>query len=91
MTPNLPGPLRQTPSFPFAGRSRELEMLRTLVPRADGDGLRFALIGGEAGSGKTRLVREFVSEAATDHVPRTGDDVDEDGITLQIEFASGLL
>ena len=64
MTPNLPGPLRQTPSFPFAGRSRELEMLRTLVPRADGDGLRFALIGGEAGSGKTRLVREFVSEAA---------------------------
>jgi hypothetical protein len=32
-----------------------------------------------------------VSEAATDHVPRTGDDVDEDGITLQIEFASGLL
>jgi DNA-binding CsgD family transcriptional regulator len=34
------------------------------VPRGDGDGLRFALIGGEAGSGKSRLVREFAREAA---------------------------
>ncbi len=60
----LPGPLRLTPSFPFAGRSRELATLRTLVPRADGEGLRFALIGGEAGSGKSRLVREFAHDAA---------------------------
>ena len=60
----LPGPLRLTPSFPFAGRSRELATLRTLIPRADGEGLRFALIGGEAGSGKSRLVREFAHEAA---------------------------
>ncbi len=60
----LPGPLRLTPTFPFAGRSRELETLRALVPRADGDGLRFALVGGEAGSGKSRLVREFAREAA---------------------------
>ena len=48
----LPGPLRLTPSFPFAGRSRELATLRTLIPRADGEGLRFALIGGEAGIGQ---------------------------------------
>jgi DNA-binding CsgD family transcriptional regulator/tetratricopeptide (TPR) repeat protein len=62
--PKLPGPLRPTPSFPFAGRSRELATLRTLIPRAEGEGLRFALIGGEAGSGKSRLVREFAHEAA---------------------------
>ncbi len=60
----LPGPLRLTPSLPFAGRSRELATLRTLAPRADGEGLRFALIGGEAGSGKSRLVHEFAREAA---------------------------
>jgi DNA-binding CsgD family transcriptional regulator len=62
--PTLPGPLRLTPSFPFAGRSRELAMLRTLIPRVEGEGLRFALVGGEAGSGKSRLVREFAHEAA---------------------------
>jgi predicted ATPase len=62
--PTLPGPLRLTPSFPFAGRSRELATLRTLIPRAEAEGLRFALVGGEAGSGKSRLVREFAREAA---------------------------
>ena len=66
----LPGPLRLTPSFPFAGRSRELATLRTLIPRADGEGLRFALIGGEAGSGKSRLMREFAHEAAASGVVR---------------------
>jgi len=60
----LPGPLRLTPSLPFAGRSRELATLRTLTPRADGEALRFALVGGEAGSGKSRLVQEFAREAA---------------------------
>jgi predicted ATPase/DNA-binding CsgD family transcriptional regulator len=60
----LPGPLRLTPSFPFAGRSRELALLRTLVPRRESEGLRFALVGGEAGSGKSRLVREFAHDAA---------------------------
>jgi DNA-binding CsgD family transcriptional regulator/tetratricopeptide (TPR) repeat protein len=64
--PKLPGPLRLTPSFPFAGRSRELATLRTLIPRADAEGLRFALVGGEAGSGKSRLVREFALAAAAD-------------------------
>jgi DNA-binding CsgD family transcriptional regulator len=60
----LPGPLRLTPSFPFAGRSRELATLRMLTPRADGEGLRCALVGGEAGSGKSRLVHEFAREAS---------------------------
>ncbi len=34
----LPGPLRLTSSFPFVGRSAELERLRTLMPSADGEG-----------------------------------------------------
>jgi DNA-binding CsgD family transcriptional regulator/tetratricopeptide (TPR) repeat protein len=64
--PKLPGPLRLTPSFPFAGRERELATLRSLIPHAEDDGLRFALVGGEAGSGKSRLVREFAHEVAGD-------------------------
>jgi DNA-binding CsgD family transcriptional regulator/tetratricopeptide (TPR) repeat protein len=64
--PKLPAPLRLTPSFPFAGRLRELDTLRALIPRAEGAGLRLALVGGEAGSGKSRLVREFSREAAAD-------------------------
>lgn len=63
-TAPLPGPLRLTPSYPFAGRSRELAALRALVPRAAGEGRRIALIGGEAGSGKSRLVREVAHEVA---------------------------
>jgi DNA-binding CsgD family transcriptional regulator len=50
--------------FPFAGRGRELATLRALMPLADSEGLRYALIGGEAGSGKSRLVREFSQEAS---------------------------
>ncbi len=50
-------------SSPFVGRSRELLTLRALVPRAESEGRRIALVGGEAGSGKSRLVREFAREA----------------------------
>ena len=64
----LPAPLRLTPSFPFAGRSQELTMLRTLLPQADGEGRHVALLGGEPGSGKSRLVREFAHEAAAEGV-----------------------
>ncbi len=60
----LPGPLRVNPSFPFAGRAGELATLGMLLPRGEGQGLQVALIGGEAGSGKSRLVREFAREAA---------------------------
>jgi DNA-binding CsgD family transcriptional regulator/tetratricopeptide (TPR) repeat protein len=60
----LPGPLRLTSSSPFVGRSRELATLRALLPLLPGEGRRIALIGGEAGSGKSRLVREFAREAA---------------------------
>jgi DNA-binding NarL/FixJ family response regulator len=34
-----------------------------MVPEGDGEGLRFGLVGGEAGSGKSRLVREFARQA----------------------------
>jgi DNA-binding CsgD family transcriptional regulator/tetratricopeptide (TPR) repeat protein len=64
--PDLPGSLRLTSAFPFAGRTAELETLRTLMPRAEGEGRRVVLLGGEPGSGKSRLVREFAGEAATD-------------------------
>ena len=64
----LPGPLRLTTSFPFVGRPRELALLDSVMPRAGGEGRRMALVGGEAGSGKSRLVREFAHRAAADGV-----------------------
>jgi DNA-binding CsgD family transcriptional regulator/tetratricopeptide (TPR) repeat protein len=63
---DLPGSLRLTSTFPFVGRSAELETLRALMPRAEGEGRRVVLLGGEPGSGKSRLVREFAGEAASD-------------------------
>jgi DNA-binding CsgD family transcriptional regulator len=54
MSGALPAPLRAPSAFPFAGRERELAALRTMR--------RLALIGGDAGSGKSRLVREFVRD-----------------------------
>src|SRR5262245_47787913 len=51
-------------TLPFVGRSAELERLRVLLPRAQGEDLRMALLCGEAGAGKSRLVREFAAEAA---------------------------
>ncbi len=62
--PGVPETLRLRPSSPFVGRGRELSTLRSLMQRAeDGDG-QVALLGGEAGGGKTRLVREFAHDAA---------------------------
>jgi DNA-binding SARP family transcriptional activator/DNA-binding CsgD family transcriptional regulator len=64
----LPAPLGLTPAFPFVGRSAEVEALRGLWARSASEGGRVALISGEAGSGKTRLVREFAHETADDGV-----------------------
>ncbi len=52
--------------FPFVGRTAELERLRTLMPSANGEPGRVVLVGGDAGSGKSRLVREFTALAAGD-------------------------
>lgn len=64
--PGLPGPLRLTPAFPFVGRARELATLWALLPGAEGDGGRVALLAGEPGSGKSRLVHELAQDAAAD-------------------------
>ena len=45
--PDLPGSLRLTSAFPFTGRAAELETLRTLMPRAEGEGRR--VVGGRYG------------------------------------------
>ena len=63
---DLPAPLRISSPFPFVGRSTELETLRSLLPRATGEGRRVVLLGGEPGSGKSRLAREFAAEVAAD-------------------------
>ena len=62
----LPGPLRLTPAFAFAGRARELATLRALLPRSAGEGRRAAFLAGEPGSGKSRLVRELAAEVAAE-------------------------
>src|SRR3954454_4555960 len=51
-------------TFPFVGRTAELETLRAHIPWAAGGGRRVVLLAGEPGSGKSRLVREFAAEAA---------------------------
>jgi DNA-binding SARP family transcriptional activator len=60
----LPGALVPTPPFPFVGRSSQLAAVRTLLERAERGEGGLALLTGEAGSGKTRLVRELAHEAA---------------------------
>jgi tetratricopeptide (TPR) repeat protein len=63
----LPAPLRVASPFPFVGRSDALATLRSLLGLAhDRGGGQVAVVGGEAGSGKTRLLRELASEAAGD-------------------------
>jgi len=64
----LPGPLGLPPPSPFVGRSSELAALRVLVPREAGERGRLALVGGEAGAGKSRLVRELAHEVAREGV-----------------------
>ena len=64
----LPGPLRVTPSFPFVGRARELAALQTLLQDAGSDGGRVVQLGGEPGSGKSRLLRELAHDAAANGV-----------------------
>src|SRR5271169_1762140 len=65
---SLPAPLRLRPSSPFVGRTAELAALGALIPRATGEGRRIALVGGEPGSGKSRLVRELAHQVASEGV-----------------------
>jgi predicted ATPase len=47
----------------FIGRREELASLATLLKQAQSGEPAFALIGGEAGVGKTRLARELSARA----------------------------
>ncbi|HEY1284984.1 MAG TPA: AAA family ATPase [Solirubrobacterales bacterium] len=61
---DLPGSLLATAATPFVGRAAELEKLHNLMPMAEGEQRRVALLAGEAGAGKSRLAREFAARAA---------------------------
>jgi DNA-binding SARP family transcriptional activator/tetratricopeptide (TPR) repeat protein len=52
------------PRDDFVGRHTELARLRELLSPVEGP--RYALIGGEAGAGKTRLAQQFADLAAAD-------------------------
>jgi DNA-binding SARP family transcriptional activator len=65
--PSLPAQLRPRPGMPFVGRAAELARLAALPDRALVDGRQLALVGGEPGSGKTRLARELA-----EHVTSSG-------------------
>jgi hypothetical protein len=60
----LPGPLAD--DGPFVGRSAELQRLRETWAHAAAGARQAALIGGEAGVGKTRLAGELAAIAAAD-------------------------
>jgi len=67
--PALPAQLTPRPAMPFVGRSAELGRLAALPDRARTDGRQIALVGGEPGSGKTRLARELAEHATAAGVP----------------------
>ena len=62
----LPGFVDVNPSFAFAGRSGQLEAVRTAWKEAIEQRRQAVLISGEPGVGKTRLVTEFVRTAHDD-------------------------
>lgn len=53
-------------STPFVGRANELRLLREHWQGAVGAGLRVIRVSGDAGIGKSRLVREFRSQLASE-------------------------
>lgn len=59
----LPGFVETTPTFPFAGRVAERELLITAWKEAAEGSRRVVLVSGEPGVGKTRLVTELVRTA----------------------------
>jgi DNA-binding SARP family transcriptional activator/tetratricopeptide (TPR) repeat protein len=66
--PSLPAQLQPRPLMPFVGRAAEVGQLAELPDRARTDGRQIALVGGEPGSGKTRLAREFAERVTSSGV-----------------------
>ncbi|MDX6486140.1 MAG: hypothetical protein QOF43_1293 [Gaiellaceae bacterium] len=64
----LPAALAYPSPFPFVGREREAASLRAALERAESGHGGLVLLRGEAGAGKTRLIRELAHEAAADGV-----------------------
>jgi DNA-binding SARP family transcriptional activator len=64
----LPAVFVPTSPFPFVGRERELAALRTALERAESGEGGVVLLTGEAGAGKTRLIRELAHQAVADGV-----------------------
>jgi adenylate cyclase len=60
------------PDSPFAGRSKELAVLRAALEDSLAGRSRLVTVSGEAGIGKTRLLREFLKEAAPAFADRGG-------------------
>jgi DNA-binding CsgD family transcriptional regulator/tetratricopeptide (TPR) repeat protein len=54
-------------SFPFIGRSKQLEQLQQVLQAAQKGRVQTVFVQGEAGIGKTRLVNVVASEAALDN------------------------
>jgi len=57
-------PERSTTARPFVGRRRQLELLERCLGDALAGSPRFVMLAGEAGVGKSRLVRELCARAA---------------------------
>jgi tetratricopeptide (TPR) repeat protein len=63
---------RRAPGTPFVGREQDLALLRATLDKAMSEGRpQLVTIEGEAGIGKSRLVREFEARVATDGVAVT--------------------
>jgi DNA-binding SARP family transcriptional activator len=62
--PTRPGPTELVADGPFVGREDELARLAEIWERVTGGRLELALVAGEPGIGKTRLVAEFAAQAA---------------------------
>ncbi|MEZ0577274.1 BTAD domain-containing putative transcriptional regulator [Nocardioides sp. MH1] len=59
----LPEPELKVPDWPMVGRDAHLEVLTSLLARADAGRPQFVSIVGEPGAGKTRLAAEFALRA----------------------------
>ena len=61
------GPFKETLLPPFVGREGELTALKGWLREAQGGRGRVAFVTGDAGTGKTALVREFCLQAAAEY------------------------